>query len=374
MKIVALKEREKFESRVAITPETSKLFVNLGYEVVLEKDLGLESGYSNNEYIDSGAKISSIPLEILSDADIILKVKPSPLDEKFSEHEFSKENALILGLFNPHFNHEIMEHYSKKKLSVFAMEMVPRTTKAQSMDVLSSQANLAGYRAVIEAIYIYQKSLPMFMTAAGTLNPAKVLVLGAGVAGLQAIATAKRLGAIVYAYDVRAAAKEQVESLGGRFIHPSLSEDFSGDGGYAKEVDENFAKLQEKMLTEEIPKMDIVISTAQIPGRKAPILITKSMAASMNEGSIIVDLATSSGGNCEVSIADSIIKFEKVKIIGFSNIASRIAHDASKLYAKNLFNLIKYFNFIQNPTLNLEDDIVKSMLVSYQGNLLINKS
>lgn len=373
MKIVALKEREPGENRVAITPETVKIFTKIGYDVVIEKDAGLKSNFTDNEYIESGAKVSSVPIEIVSDADIILKVQPSPLEDKISEHEFAKKGAKIIGLLNPYNNKKLIEYYSLKKISLLAMELVPRSTKAQSMDVLSSQANLVGYRAVIEAANNFAKAFPMMMTAAGTVTPAKVLVLGAGVAGLQSIATAKRLGAVVYAYDVRAAAKEQVESLGGKFIHPSINDDFSGAGGYAKEVSADFAKLQDQFLTNEISKFDIVITTAQIPGKPAPKLISKEMVALLKAGSIIVDLAAASGGNCELTKEDKIVEHKNVKIIGYSNFASLIAHDASKLYAKNLANLVTYINN-NGKDLNSDDEIIKSILLTNNGEILWPKN
>lgn len=368
MKIAAIKERNNNELRVAISPDTAKLYNSKGYNVFIEKNAGLESNFLDKDY-EQNAKISSVPLEILADADIILKVKPSAINDSFSESAFAKENSIIIGFFDPHNNKELIEYYASKNISLISMELMPRTTKAQSFDALSSQANLVGYRAVIEAAYHYKKSFPMFMTAAGTVTPAKVLVLGAGVAGLQAIATAKRLGAMVQAYDVRLAAKEQVESLGAKFIHPDESLDFSSNSGYAKEVSADFANRQDELLESLAAKLDIIITTAMIPGKKSPILLKKNMIDKMRPGSVIVDIAAASGGNTEDTINGKIVNKNGVKIIGHENFASLIAEDASKLYAKNLSNFISYL-FKDKTTLDLEDEIVKSTLLTHKGKIL----
>ncbi len=367
MKISAIKEKAQNEKRVAITPEAVKTYVKMGFEVCLEKGIGESSNFFDAEYAEAGAKLSSVPMEILSDADIILKVQFSPSEESYSEKVFAKEGAIIIGLLNPYENQELVQYYKEKKINLLAMEFVPRTTKAQSFDALSSQSNLVGYRAVIEAANLYPKSIPMFMTAAGTIVPAKLLVLGAGVAGLQAIATAKRLGASVYAYDVRAAAKEQVESLGAKFLYPEEKLDLSNNGIYAKETGTEFASKQEEMLEKEISKFDIVITTAMIPGKKAPILITKNMVHKMKPGSVIVDAAASGGGNCEYTKLNEISEENGVKILGWSNFASNIAQDASKLYAKNLSNLITYLSK-NSVFLDESDEIVKSMLLTCREN------
>lgn len=363
MKISAIKEKAKNEKRVAITPETVKTYIKTGFEVCLEKGIGENSYFSDEAYIDAGAKLSSVPMEILSDADIILKVQFSPEEENYSEKAFVKEGALIIGLLNPYANSELVQYYSSKKVDLLAMELVPRTTKAQGFDALSSQANLVGYRAMIEAANLYARAIPMFMTAAGTIVPAKVLILGAGVAGLQAIATAKRLGASVFAYDVRAAAKEQVESLGAKFLYPEEKLDLSNNEIYAKETDKDFAAKQEEMLENEISKFDIVITTAMIPGKTAPILITTNMVHKMKPGSVIIDIAAATGGNCEATRIGGVFEENGVKILGYENFASNIAHDASKLYAKNIANLISYLS--KNPIfLDMNDEIVSSMLLT----------
>ena len=372
MKIAALKERAKGEHRTAITPETTKLFCKKGYDVFVEKNIGTAANFTDSEYEAAGATVSGIPLEILSDADIILKVQPTPLIDQYNEIDMAKKGSTIIGLLSPYSNSEYLDKALSKELSAIAMELVPRITKAQNMDVLSSQSNLAGYRAVIEASYYYDRAFPMMMTAAGTVNPAKTLVLGVGVAGLQAIATAKRLGSAVSAYDVRAATKEQVESLGAKFVYPSApSNDAEDKSGYAKEVTQDFASIQEKFLSEIISKYDIVITTALIPGKKAPTLLTKSMLSKMKPGSVVVDMATISGGNVEDSVIDKVIAKKGVKIIGWSNMAAKIASDSSKLYAKNLYNFLEYA--IKDNKINFKDDLVEEMLIGKNGQMVNKK-
>ncbi|MBP7190514.1 MAG: Re/Si-specific NAD(P)(+) transhydrogenase subunit alpha [Rickettsiaceae bacterium] len=368
MKIAVLKERVKGELRVALTPEIVKAYVRDGYSVFCEKSAGIAAGYTDDEYKAAGATISSVPLEIVSDADIILKVQPSPTSDEINELAFAKEKAIIIGLLSPFANVKLIHKYAEKNITSLAMELVPRTTKAQVMDCLSSQSNLAGYRAVIEASNAFGKAFPMMMTSAGTISPAKVLVLGAGVAGLQAIATAKRLGAVVFAYDVRAAAKEQVESVGGRFIAVGASGDFSNDSGYAREVTSDYEEQQKLLLAEHSAKSDIIITTAQIPGKPAPILITADMIKKMRPGSVIVDMSTSTGGNVEGSTKDEVVKKGEVTIVGYSNLASKIAHDASKLYAKNLYNFVSHA--VKGGKLNTTDEIVKAMLLTHNGKVI----
>ena len=372
MKIAALKERAKGEHRTAITPETTRLFCQKGYSVFVEKSIGTAANYTDSEYEAAGATVSAIPLEILSDADIILKVQPTPLIDQYNEIDMAKKGSTIIGLLSPYSSSEYLDKALSKELSAIAMELVPRITKAQNMDVLSSQSNLAGYRAVIEASYYYDRAFPMMMTAAGTVNPAKTLILGVGVAGLQAIATAKRLGGAVSAYDVRAATKEQVESLGAKFVYPSVqSSDAEDKSGYAKEVTQDFAAIQEKFLSEIISKYDIVITTALIPGKKAPTLLTKSMISKMKPGSVVVDMATISGGNVEDSVIDKVIAKKGVKIIGWSNMAAKIASDSSKLYAKNLYNFLEYA--IKDSKINFKDDLVEEMLIGLNGQMVNKK-
>jgi len=372
MKIAAIRERERGEVRTAITPDVAKLYVKKGYRVFVERGMGAGAHYLDADYENAGAVVSSVLLEILSDADIILKVQPTPLLDQFNEIDMAKEGATIIGLLSPYSNIEYLEKASARKLSTIAMELVPRVTKAQGMDVLSSQSNLAGYRGVIEASYYFDRAFPMMMTAAGTINPAKTLILGIGVAGLQAIATAKRLGSIVSAYDVRMATKEQAESLGAKFVYPSeLMSDSEDKTGYAKEVSKDFAAIQEKFLNQIIDKFDIVITTAQIPGKKAPLLITKEMVAKMRPGSVIVDMAASSGGNVEDSVEDKIVVKKGVKIIAWNNLAVKIAGDSSRLYAKNLYNFLDYA--VQDRKINFKDQLVEEMTISIEGSMINKK-
>lgn len=372
MKIAAIKERVKDECRTALTPDVVKLFVKKGYKVFVEKSIGIAANFSDEEYKNAGAIVSAVPLEILSDADIILKVQPTPLVDEINEIDLTKNEAVIIGLLSPYTNSEYIDKSLSKKLATISMELVPRITKAQNMDVLSSQSNLAGYRSVIEAAYYFDRAFPMMMTAAGTVNPAKVLILGTGVAGLQAIATAKRLGAVVSAYDVRAATKEQIESLGAKFIYPNITlSDNEDKTGYAKEISKDFNVIQEQFLSQTISSFDIIISTAQVPGKKAPILINKEMIAKMKPGSVVVDMAIPTGGNIEDSIADKIVSKKGVKIIGWSNISSKIASDSSRLYAKNLYNFLEYA--IKDGKLNYKDELVEEMLIGINGKMINKK-
>lgn len=366
MKIAVLKEKAKGENRVALTPDIVIRLIKAGFEISVEKGAGIQAGFLDDAYHNAGATLSNVPLEIVSDADIILKVQPTPPETKTGEVEFAKKNSVIIGFLSPYNNEFLTQTYAEKHITSLSMELVPRTSKAQSMDALSSQSNLAGYRAVIEASYHFKKGMPMLMTAAGTVSAAKVLVLGAGVAGLQAIATAKRLGGIVTGYDVRAAAGEQVESLGGKFISVE-GDSLEGEGGYAAIGSEEFNQKQAILLAEHASKSDIIITTAQIPGKEAPMLITKDMVNSMDQGSVIVDMATISGGNVEVSEKDKVVSYNGVTIIGNTNLANNIAYDASRLYAKNLFNLIQHI--FKDKKLNMDDEITSKMLLTHKGKI-----
>ena len=372
MKIAAIRERVKGENRVAITPDVANLFVKKGYTVFVEKNIGTLANFTDAEYENAGATVSAILLEVLSDADIILKVQPTPFIDEFNEIDMAKSGAAVIGMLSPYTNFEYIEKSLSKKLATIAMELVPRVTKAQNMDVLSSQGNLAGYRAVIEAGYHFDRAFPMMMTAAGTIGPAKTLILGVGVAGLQAIATAKRLGSVVSAYDVRAATKEQVESLGAKFIYPgNVGGDAEDKSGYAKEVGKDFALMQEKFLSEIIAGFNIVITTAQIPGKKAPLILTQEMVAKMRPGSVIVDMATVTGGNVEDSSPDKIISKRGIKIIGWTNMAAKIASDSSRLYARNLYNFVIYA--VTNGKFDFKDELVEEMLIGIDGKMVNKK-
>ena len=361
MNLGSILENQSLEKRVAVTPEIVKKYLSIGFEISLSKDYGLHLGINDKEYLDVGAKILNDEKEILINSDVIIQLGMLS-DEKSS---LIKENQNLIGVLNPYENKNIIENLSKKKVNVFSLEMLPRITRAQSMDILSSQANLAGYKAVIEAFANFEKAVPMMMTAAGTIPAAKVLVVGAGVAGLQAIATAKRMGAIVFATDVRMASKEQVESLGGKFLTVEGSENLETEGGYAKEASEEFKKKQEDLLAETLKKIDIVVCTALIPGKKAPLIIKENMINNMQPGSVIYDLAAAQGGNTAYTEADKVIEKNRVRVMGDSNILNKLPVSASNLYAKNIFNFVN--NLIDKDSkkinINLDDEIIKKTLM-----------
>ena len=361
MRIVSIKENKTLEKRVAITPEIAKKYISLGLEVSLPENYGAHLGFTDQNYKDLGVIISNEEKEIINGANIIVQLG-LPSDEKLS---YLKENQNLIGVLNPYSNKEKIDNLIKKKINNFSLELLPRTTRAQSMDILSSQANLAGYKAVVESFAHFEKAIPMMMTAAGTIPAAKVLVVGAGVAGLQAIATAKRMGAIVFATDVRMASKEQVESLGGKFLTVEGSENLETEGGYAKETSEEFKKRQEDLLIETMKKIDIVICTALIPGKKAPIIIKESMINNMQAGSIIYDLAAIQGGNTAFTQVDKIVEKNDVKILGESNILNKLPISASNLYAKNVFNYVSNLFDKENKkiNINLEDEIIEKTLI-----------
>ena len=361
MKIVSLSENKNIEKRIAITPEISKKYKALGFDVVLPKDYGSHLGFDDDQYKSNGVSIEENDKNLLADSDLIVQLG-LPSDENLSQ---LKENQNLIGVLNPFLNKDKLENLTKKKINNFSLELLPRITRAQSMDILSSQANLAGYKAVIESFANFEKAIPMMMTAAGTVPAAKVLVVGAGVAGLQAIATAKRMGAIVFATDVRMASKEQVESLGGKFLTVEGAENLETEGGYAKEASEDFKKKQEDLLSETLKKIDIVICTALIPGKKAPIIVKENMIKKMQKGSVIYDLAAVQGGNTALSEVDKIINKDGVKIMGETNILNKLPISASSLYAKNLFNFVS--NLLDKESgkikINLEDEIIEKTLI-----------
>jgi NAD(P) transhydrogenase subunit alpha len=370
MKIAILRERRAGEKRVAATPETVKKMIALGAEVIVEKGAGEDSSFIDDAFKEAGASLAKDYKDALKDADIVLKVQRPITGEKSADELVAmKEGALIISLFAPYSNKQELPSYAKKKVSALALELIPRITRAQSMDVLSSQSNLAGYRAVIEASYVFGKAFPMMMTAAGTVAPAKVLILGAGVAGLQAIATAKRLGAVVSAFDVRPAVKEQVQSLGATFIEVESSEGGEGSGGYAKEMSKEYQQKQTQKIKETLQNTDIAITTALIPGKPAPKLITEDMVKGMKPGSVIIDMAVEAGGNCEASELDKIVAKNGVQIVGYANIASRIARDASALFARNILNLLTLLidKDAKKMNLNFEDEIVASSVLTHGG-------
>jgi NAD(P) transhydrogenase subunit alpha len=355
------------DRRVSITPEIVKKFVCSGHEVKIEKGAGLLSFVNDEGYTQAGAASIKTAKETVKKADIILAVK-LPYSEPNGGWTVNLEKgATLVSLMNPHGNKDFLQELAKRGVNLFALELIPRTTRAQSMDVLSSQANLAGYKAVIEAADAYSSMFPLLMTAAGTVAAARVLVIGAGVAGLQAIATARRLGAVVSAFDVRSAAKEQVESLGAKFVEVDAQEAGDGSGGYAKEMSAEYKEKQSEKLAEAVKKSDIVITTAQIPGKLAPVLVTKEMVKSMQPKSVIVDLAVESGGNCELSKLDEKILHNGVTIIGYSNMPGRIPYDASKLLSKNVFNFLQLLIKDNKFSIDTSDDIIAASLLAYNG-------
>ena len=359
MKIGSIIEDKNKEKRISITPEISKKYISSGFEVIIEKGIGDHIGIMDDQFIKEGCKIESRE-SVLKNSDILLFVN-LPHEENF---KYFKEKNILIGNFNFNNNSEIINSI-KKKSSIFSLDLLPRITRAQSMDILSSQANLAGYKAVVDSFAIFKKAVPMMMTAAGTIPASKVLVVGAGVAGLQAIATAKRMGAIVFATDVRAASKEQVESLGGKFLVVEGVENLETEGGYAKEVSDEFKKKQEDLLSETLKKIDIVICTALIPGKKAPKIITEGMIDNMQSGSVIYDLAAIQGGNSAYTQVDETIEKNGVLIIGDGAILNKLPVSASNLYSKNLFNFVLNLYDSKNKkiNINLEDEIINQTLI-----------
>ena len=367
MKIGVPLERDAVETRVAATPDTVKKYIALGFEVLVEKGAGKASRIPDAEFKDAGAKIVADAAGALKDADVVLKVRRPTAEELAA----MKPGALVIGTMDPYGHEKDVEAMAKANVAAIAMEFMPRITRAQSMDVLSSQANLAGYQAVIDAAYEYDRALPMMMTAAGTVAAARVFVMGAGVAGLQAIATARRLGAAVTATDVRPAAKEQVESLGAKFIAVEDEEFKQAEtaGGYAKQMSEEYQKKQAELVASHIAKQDIVITTALIPGRPAPRLVSKEMVASMKPGSVIVDLAVERGGNVEGAKPGKVVTVSDVKIVGHLNVPGRIAASASALYAKNLLTFVTTLVDKETSSLKVdwEDELVAATVLTRDG-------
>ena len=361
MIVGSIKEDLFSEKRVSITPEAAKNIIGLGLKVCIEKNYATHLGIKDNEYKKNGVEIKDSSSEVINSSNLIVKVNcPSE-----NEINLLKEKTILIGMLNPSKNKDQIEKIIKKKIKTFSLELLPRITRAQSMDVLSSQSNLAGYRAVIDCVAEFEKAVPMMMTAAGTVPAAKVLVIGAGVAGLQAIATAKRLGAIVSATDVRAASKEQVESLGGKFLTVEQAEDMETAGGYAKEATEDYKKKQAEIMKEALIKNDIVICTALIPGKPAPRILNEDLVKLMKPGSIVYDLAAEQGGNSAYSEAGKINIIQGVKVIGVKNLMNSLPLTASSLYAKNLFSFIRnlYSREKKDFNINLEDEIITKSLI-----------
>lgn len=361
--IIGVLKEQAPETRVSLVPEVVAAFVKMGVTVWIEQGAGDTSFYGDQLYITAGAEIKS-GADIRSNADMVLTIQASNAGEV-------KPGAVLMGIYQPLFNPEQMLAWAGKGHTVFSLDTIPRTTRAQSMDVLSSQANIAGYKAVLLAAFQYSRYFPMFMTAAGSIPPAKVLILGAGVAGLQAIATARRLGAVVEVFDTRPAVKEEVMSLGAKFVEVEGAADASKAGGYAVEQSEDFQRKQKEKIHEHAKKSDIIITTAQIPGKKAPILITTAMIEDMRAGSLIVDLASVTGGNTELTQNDKAVMHNGVTIIGNSALAATTPADASKLYSKNVLNFAKLIiNKEGGINLNFEDDIVKGTCITSEGKIV----
>ena len=370
MKIAAAKESSPLESRVALTPDSVRKFIAAGATVAIESGAGLASGISDAAFAEAGASVAESAAEAYANADIVLCVD-TPDDATVN---LIPQGSILIGMMNPLDPLSDLTAINNRSLHAYAMELLPRISRAQSMDVLSSQSNLAGYRAVIEAVAATSKTIPMMMTAAGTIPPAKTLVLGAGVAGLQAIATAKRLGSVVSAFDVRPAVKEQVESLGAKFVEVKADANAETAGGYAKEMDEDYKRRQSEALAAVVPAQDIIITTALIPGKPAPELLTEAMVASMKPGSVIVDLAAIAGGNCKLTKKDDVIVTQNgVTIIGYTNLPSRAGTDASPLYARNLYNFVVTL-MIDKTTKKLnvlsDDELIRGTLITKGGQMV----
>lgn len=366
------KETYSGENRVAIVPNTVPSLQKAGFVVHLESGAGLEAGFPDKLFEDQGAVISSRS-EIFAKADVILQIRAVGTNPGSDSEDLNalREGQIVIGLIDALSNVDAVKSLASSKVKSFALELVPRITRAQAMDVLSSQANLAGYKAALIAADSMPRIFPMMMTAAGTITPARVLVIGAGVAGLQAIATANRLGSIVSAYDIRPAVKEQVQSLGAKFVELELeTEEAEDKGGYAKAMDEEFYKKQRELMAKVVAENDAVISTAAIPGKKAPILITQEMVEGMKPGSVIVDLAAESGGNCEATQAGETIDVGGVKVIGPVNVPSSVPYHASQMYAKNIANLLLLMVKDEELNIDLEDEILKESLVTDGGNVV----
>ena len=362
--IVGILKEPMNETRVSLLPEGVAQLIKKGIDVLIETDAGVRASATNDDYQKAGAKILSAH-DIISSSDVILSIHQPEVAKQIPAPK------VLIGVFQPLYNQGQMQQWAQQGLTVFSLDMLPRTTRAQSMDVLSSQANIAGYKAVLVAANMYPRYFPMFMTAAGSIAPAKVLILGAGVAGLQAIATARRLGAVVEVFDTRPAVKEEVMSLGAKFIEVEGAADASKAGGYAVEQTEEYKQKQQQRIKESLIKADIVITTAQIPGKKAPILITDDMLNNMRKGSVIIDIAAATGGNTPYTKNNEIVNHNGVTIVGNSNLPSTMPSDASKLYGKNILNFLQLITSKEGQlNLNWEDDLVKGSCITRDGEIV----
>ncbi|GMU95473.1 Re/Si-specific NAD(P)(+) transhydrogenase subunit alpha [Ignavibacterium album] len=370
--IIAIpKELLPGENRVACVPDVASKLIKSGFEIIVEKNAGLNAGFRDDQYIKAGAKIANSVEELYANADIIFKVQ-RPIEHPSGKHEIDlyKKGSLLISLAYVLHYYDIAKKCAEKGIDFISMDMIPRTTLAQKMDALSSQANIAGYKSVILAANYLGKIFPLMMTAAGTISPAKVVIMGAGVAGLQALGTAKRLGAVVEVSDIRPAVKEEVQSLGGKFIEVETSEEMQDAGGYAKEASPEFLKKQQELIFKHVTEADIVITTALVPGKKAPILVTEEMVKHMRAGSVVLDMATEFGGNCEISEKGKTVKKYDVTIIGEPNLPSMVPTHASEMYSKNILSLVQHISKEGKINLNQEDEIVKGCLISRNGEVI----
>lgn len=366
MKLAVLKETEEGENRVAIIPDSIKRLSKNGFDVLVETGAGLASGHSDQDYTDKGATIVNSAQELIDQSDCVVKVRPPSLEEV----ETLKDGSFYISIIQSTLRHDLVKRLQEKKITAFGLDIIPRTTLAQSMDVLSSMSTISGYKAVLLAADNLNKFFPMLMTAAGTVAPAKVLVLGAGVAGLMACATAKRLGGVVEAFDVRPEVKEQVNSVGAKFVEVPMKEDGSGGGGYAKEMSDEYKKKQAELISKHIAKSDVVIPTALIPGRKAPILITEEQVKSMKPGSVIVDLAAEMGGNCAVTTVGENTVVHGVQIIGHANLPSTMSYHASQMFSKNIEKFLFHLCDENGFKMDMEDEITSGSLVTKDGEVI----
>jgi H+-translocating NAD(P) transhydrogenase subunit alpha len=361
---IGILQEPSFETRVSMLPEAVAALTKKGHTVLVIAGAGLKASASDEDYVKSGAEIKSTN-DLLASADVILSINPPDAALAIAN------SKILIGVYQPLFNVDLMKVWSAKNITSFSLDMLPRTTRAQSMDVLSSQANIAGYKAVLLAANIYPRYFPMFMTAAGSITPAKLLILGAGVAGLQAVATARRLGAVVEVFDTRPAVKEEVMSLGAKFVEVEGAADASKAGGYAVEQSEDFMQRQKQKIAESCAKADIIITTAQIPGKKAPVLITQSMIEGMKKGSIVIDLAAATGGNTDFTKNNETVQHNGVSIVGNSALAATMPSDASKMYGKNVINFLQLITDKEGKVnLNWEDDLVKGSCITHGGAIM----
>ena len=360
------------ENRVAIVPDVTAKLIKAGYEIHIEKDAGLKAGFTDTAYQEAGAKIYNNIIDLYESAEIILKVQ-RPLnhpEHNKNEIDLMKKGTLLITFLYPLYYTDIVKKSAERGINVISMDMIPRTTLAQKMDALSSQANIAGYKSVVMCANMLKKIFPLMMTAAGTISPARVVIMGAGVAGLQALGTAKRLGAVVEVSDIRPEVKEEVQSLGGKYIEVETDESMQDEGGYAKEASEEFLKKQKDLVFKHITEADIVITTALVPGKKAPVLVTEEMVKNMRPGSVVLDMAVEFGGNCEISEKGKTINKYGVTIIGEPNLPSLVPNHSSEMYSKNLLSLITHIGKEGKVELNLEDEIVKGSLITFNKEVI----